>query len=113
MPGFPAGETVTIVRPGPVTGRDAYGNDVRGADEEIQSKGWAVAPAGSTEDTQARDQSTSVLTAWPPGGTDVRYTDRILRRGVLYEIRGEPGEWQSPFTGTTSPMQVSLVRVTG
>jgi hypothetical protein len=111
--GFPAGETITIVRPGPVTGTDAYGNDVHGDDVETDVPGCAVAPRTSTENVDARDQVIEGLVVYPPAGTDVRATDRVRRGGVLYEIDGDPGEWRSPFTGLNSPMQLSLRRVTG
>lgn len=112
MPGFPAGETVTIIRPGPPT-RDAYGNDVAGPAAELDVPGCAVAPRTSSEDVQARDQVIEGLTVWMPAGTDVRPTDRVRRAGVLYEIDGDAGRWSSPFTGFTGPVQVSLSRVTG
>lgn len=112
MPGFPAGETVTIIRPGPPT-RDEYGNDVVGAATEIDVPGCAVAPRTSSEDVQARDQVIEGLTVWMPAGTDVRPTDRVRRGGLLYEIDGEAGAWSSPFTGFRGPVQVSLTRTAG
>lgn len=112
MAGFPHGETVTIVRPGTPT-QDQYGNDVPGAATEISVPGCAVAPRASSEDVQARDQVVEGLTVWMPAGTDVRPTDRVRRGGLLFEIDGEAGEWNSPFTGFAGPVQVALSRVTG
>jgi hypothetical protein len=111
--GFPAGETITVVRPGPVVDTDGYGNDVRGADVETDVAGCAVAPRTSTENVDARDQIIEGLTVWPPAGTDIQATDKIRRGGVLYEIDGDPGAWRSPFTGLAAPMRLSLTRVTG
>lgn len=113
MSGFPAGETITVVRPGSVVGTDGYGNDVRGADVETDVAGCVVAPRASTENVEARDQIVEGLTVWLPAGTDVRATDKIRRGGVLYEIDGAPGAWRSPFTSLAAPTQVSLTRVTG
>lgn len=110
--GFPAGETVTIVRPGAAT-RDSYGNDVPGAATEIDVPGCAVAPRTSSEDVTARDQVIEGLTIWMPAGTDVRPTDRVRRRGVLYDVEGDVGEWSSPFTGFAGPAQIQVTRVTG
>lgn len=112
MAGFPAGETVTIVRPGPAT-QDDYGNDVAGTPTEIDVAGVAVAPRTSTEDVQARDQVIEGLNVWLPAGTQVLATDRMRVRGVLYEVEGEAGHYRSPFTGFTGPVQLSLTRVAG
>lgn len=112
MPGFPQGETVTLIRPGPPT-QDAYGNDVAGAATEIDVTGCAVAPASSSENVAARDQVSQGLTVWLPAGTDVRPTDRMRVRGLLYAVDGSMSEWHSPFTGFDGPVQVSVTRVTG
>jgi hypothetical protein len=110
--GFPAGETVTIVRTGTPT-QDQYGNDVAGSPTEIDVPGCAVAPRTSNEDVTGRDQVIEGLTVWMPAGTDVRPTDRVRRAGVLYDIDGDAGAWTSPFTGFAAPVQISLARVTG
>lgn len=112
MPGFPHGETVTIVRPGPPT-EDEYGNSVPGSPTEIDVPGAAVAPRTSTEDVQGRDQVIEGLNVWLPAGTQLRATDRMRVRGILYDIDGEAGTWSSPFTGFAGPVQASLTRVAG
>lgn len=111
--GFLAGETITIVRPGAVTGQDQYGNDIRAAATEIDVAGCAVAPGGSSEDVQARDQVAQHLTVWAPSGTVVLVTDRVRRGGVLYDVDSAPETWRSAFTGFTGPVQLSLRKVTG
>lgn len=112
MNGFPHGETVTIIRPGPPT-EDEYGNSVPGTPVETSVPGCAVAPRSSSEDLQARDQVIIGLTVWMPSGTDVRATDKMRVRSVLYEVDGEPGSYASPFTGTGGPVQVALTRIEG
>lgn len=109
---FPAGETVVLVRPGAPT-EDDYGNDVPGTATETNIAGAVVAPRTSGEDVQGRDQVVVGLNVWLPAGTHVQPTDRLMVRGVLYEVDGEPGAWRSPFTGISSPVQVSLTRVAG
>ncbi len=114
---FPAGETVTRLRPGTPT-RDAYGNDVPGPDVETDIEHVAVAPrdgnaTAGNEQVQARDQVISGFMVWLPAGTEVRPTDRFRVRSVVCEVDGEDGQWRSPFTGLSSPVQVSLSRVTG
>ena len=112
MNGFPHGETVTIIRAGTPT-EDPYGNEVPGPTTETDVSGCAVAPRSSSEDLQARDQVIVGLNVWMPSGTDVRATDQMRVRGILYEIDGEPGSFATPFTGTVGPVQVSLTRVSG
>jgi hypothetical protein len=114
---LPYGEAVTIVRPGPPT-EDIYGNDVPGAPTEIPVPGCGVAPrdgtgAAANEITDARDTVIVGLTLYAPYGTDIRATDRVRVGGVLYEVDGQPGSFQSPFTGSTGPVVVALERVTG
>jgi len=110
--GFPHGETVTIIRPGPTT-EDPYGNDVPGPPVETDIAGCAIAPRSSSEDLQARDQVIVGLNVWMPSGSVVYATDQMRVRGVLYEIDGEPGAFSTPFTGTGGPVQVALTRVSG
>lgn len=110
---FPAGETVTIIRPGAATTVDAYGNDIPGTSTETDVAGCAVAPAGGSEDVQARDQVRQGLTVWLPYGTDVQPTDLLRIRGDEYSVDGTASTWRSPFTGFTGPVQVSATRVTG
>ncbi len=110
---FPAGETVTLIRRGPVSGRDGFGNDVYGPDVEIDVSGCAVAPTAGSEDVQARDQVAGHLTVWLPAGTEVRATDRARVRGEVYEVTGPSQSWRSPFTGRPSPVQAGLTRVSG
>jgi hypothetical protein len=110
--GFSHGETVTIIRPGSPT-EDQYGNEVPGPSTEVDVRGCAVAPRSSSEDLQARDQVIVGLNVWMPTGADVRATDQMRVRGVLYEIDGEPGAFVTPFTGTGGPVQVSLTRISG
>lgn len=114
---FPAGETVTLLRPGTPT-EDGYGNDVPGSNTETDIAGCVVAPrdgnaTSGNEVVQARDQVISGFVVWLPAGTDVRATDRMRVRGVVCEVDGESGHWRSPFTAISSPVQVSLSRVTG
>lgn len=114
---LPAGDTVTILRPGAPT-RDVYQNDVPGTPTEIIVHGCAVAPrdgtgAGANEIVDARDTVISGLTLYAPYGTDIRATDRVRVGADLYEVEGHPGTFRSPFTGSTGPVVVALELVTG
>jgi hypothetical protein len=114
---LPHGKTITIVRPG-APARDDYGNDVPGAPTNIQVPGCAVEPhntatAGPIEVVDARDTVTSGLKLYAPTGTDLRATDQVIVDGVLYNVYGRSGDYQSPFTGSTGPVEASLEYVTG
>lgn len=114
---LPAGDTVTILRPG-APSRDVYGNDVPGPPTEIPVPGCGIAPrdgtgAGSNEIVDARDTVITGLTLYAPYGTDIRATDRIRVGGDLYEVEGLPGSFRSPFTGSTGPVVAALELVTG
>jgi hypothetical protein len=97
---------VTVVRPG---GRNAYGDDV-GAVTQFDIEGCLFAPGPSREpgfaDLQVQTDGTVYAPAGPPA-TDVRPTDRMLVRGLLYSVVGEPQNWGS------SGVVVALHRQTG
>lgn len=111
MPSFPYGQTVTLIRR-TVSGRDERGNDVY-SESPSQVPQAVIAPAGSTEFIQFTDQVTTDITVFLPYGTEVSATDAVEIGGQRYEIQGEPSEWRSPFSGSTSPIQLRLSRITG
>lgn len=118
MRALPHGETVTIVRPGPPTGRDEYGIEIPGPPEEIPVPGCGIAPrdgnaTAGNEKTQARDMVIVGLTLYAPAGTDLRPTDKVRVADVLYEVDGQAGAFTSPFTGSHGPVVAALERITG
>ena len=115
---LPHGDTVTILRSGPATSQDIYGNDVPGAVTEIPVLGCAVAPrdgtgAATNEIVDARDTVISGLTLYAPYGTDIRATDRVRVGGDIYEVEGHVGTFRAPFSGSTGPVVGALELVTG
>lgn len=112
------GETVTILRPGSST-RDSHGNDVPGADVETDVEHCAVWPTGSAgqglgrEQVQGRDQVEDRMSVLFPFGTEVRATDRLRIRGLLYQVTGVAQSWSSPFTSTRAGVELQADRVTG
>lgn len=119
MPPYPYGETVTLLRRGPSSGRDEYGKPIPGPVAEISVDGCVVTPRvqspvpGGSEQ-QARDLVVDGLTLYLPYGTTVLTTDQVMARSVLYEVTGDPGEWgRNAFTGMPGPVQVQVDRVTG
>lgn len=123
---YPYGETVRVLRTGPPpTGpdgrvlRDPRGQPLPGPDESFDLDGCVVTPRESApqvggEFQQGRDTVIVGWTVYAPHGSDVRTTDRVVVRGVVCEVTGEPGHWgRNPFTGTRGPLQFAVDRVTG
>jgi hypothetical protein len=110
-PGLPVGETVTLLRR-VLAGQDSDGND-EWSTVETDVAGCAVWPRGSSELVQGRDTVIVGLAILLPAGTAVAASDRLRVRGDLYEVDGQPGSWQSPFSGLSAGVQVALTRVTG
>ncbi|WP_177240549.1 hypothetical protein [Nonomuraea wenchangensis] len=110
-PPLPAGETVVLLRR-TQSGRDSHGNPVWTV-AELPVEGCAVWPTGSTEETHGQDQTSERLTVLAPYGTEVRSTDQVRARGLVYEVQGLPSSWRSPLTGTRAGVEVRLERVRG
>lgn len=94
--------TVTVVRPG---GRDNFGEDHPATRHTID--GCLLAPRGSGED---RTFSNTVITGaelFTPPGADLAATDRVIARGVTYEVEGDVGDWGP------AGKQAALTRRTG
>ena len=80
--------TVTVIRPG---GRDTFGNPLPVTRHEIP--GCLIAPRGSGE---PGDFSNTVVTGaelFAPPGADLLAVDRVVARGVTYEVEGDVGDW--------------------
>jgi hypothetical protein len=107
------GETVTIRRPDATS--DRYGN--AGPDwssvTDTAVAGVAVAPRLEGEDRTLGRQGVVVgLTLYLPPGSDIAATDRVVVRGDVYEVDGEPGDWRSPHS-TAKGIEVAVRRVAG
>ena len=116
---FTHGETLTVIRAGGIT-RDLYGNDIPSALIEFDIPGCITAPRASRtslrtpmEELQDRDQVYDGLNVWAPPGSDILVTDQMRVNGVIYDVDGVTQSWSSPFTGSTAPMEIRLLLVTG
>lgn len=88
------GEDVVVVRPAP---RDKFGDLVEGGSEtETTSPGWLVAPGGSSENHDQQESVDSDVDLYRLGNfdEDIRSTDQIRLRGLLYEVVGPPAVWR-------------------
>jgi hypothetical protein len=108
---FPYGQTVTVVSR-TVAGQDSYGNDTY-TETKTDITPCVVQSSGSTETTQFTDQVSDSLTVFLPYGTSVQAIYALEWNGIRYEVQGNPSQWQSPFSGHTSPIQVTAIRITG
>jgi hypothetical protein len=109
----PHGQTVTIVRAVP-GGTDVYGDPIPGTVTRIDVPGTAVASRYSTEPTERGRQGVIVgLTIYPPANSGFLFTDQVEVKGALFDVEGDPGEWENPFTGDTPGMEIALKRAVG
>ncbi len=109
---LPLGQTVTLHQR-TVTGQDGRGNDVY-SDSTTQVTGCAVTYGASTENVAGTDTVASDAVVYMPDGSNPTAYDRMtLPDGNTYEIQGKPTQQMSPFTGTTSYIEVRGRLVTG
>lgn len=107
---FPHGEPVTVITR-QRTGVDRQGVDVFTDSETVYS--GAFDPAIGSESDQLQDQVSTTPGVYLPYTAAVTASSRVLVRGLLYEVDGEPAYWRNPFTGLEAGVQVPLRRVTG
>jgi hypothetical protein len=109
---FPYGQTITLLHRVLAVEHDEFGNDTYD-DVPVQVSGCVVQPSGSAEQVQFTEQISTSITVFMPYGTDVQPLDALIINGTKYEIQGIPQQWRSPFSGNTSPLQVTASAVTG
>jgi hypothetical protein len=108
-----SGETVVRIRATP-GGFNAYGDPVASTTTRTDVPNTAVAPRMSTEPTtRGRNGSVIGLTIAPPAGSDIRSTDQVEVRGVVYDVEGDSIEIVSPFTGWAPGAEIALKRAVG
>ena len=113
---FGFGETVTRIRPVPVL--DPYSGEVTGSTwtnaPELPIIGVAVEPRPSSEPVQdARNATVSAFTLYLPPDSDITPADRVIVRGVVYDVDGDTADWVNPFTGANPGMVIQTKRVSG
>lgn len=102
-----AGDTVTVTR---VT-TDSFGDRTDGASHDVS--GCAIWPTSSVETVDGQDSVVWGLTVLMPSDSDVLATDRVVVRGVTYDVNGQPALYRSPITGTEAGIEVHLQAHTG
>ena len=98
---FPGGETITLRRVVVQTGSyDDYGV-LQSTTTDQTVTGVAVYPNSSSEALQGQERTRAGYTVALPTTVTIDSVDRIVWRGLEYEVEGEPERFQSPFTSTT------------
>jgi hypothetical protein len=107
------GESVGVLRPTSAT--DRYGNASLTFPSTATHSvdGCAFDPGSSSEDNDGRTAIVVTPTLYAPPGSDITAADRLLVRGLVFEIIGEPAAWVSPFDGQAKGLAISLRRVAG
>lgn len=113
---FAHGETVTRLRATATT--DPYSGEATGSDwstpDSLDIDGCGFNPGGSSEPLQ--EGRNAVITrpeVYAPADADVLSGDRLVVRGLTYEVQGDPADWRSPFTGWNPGLVIALERVSG
>jgi hypothetical protein len=102
-----------IVRVRP-TGTDVYGDREAGDPDRLTIDSAFVAPRHSNEvHDPGREAVVTGLTLFAPVGSDIVHTDQVEVDGVLYDIDGDPGTWEHPWTSWAAGMTAELTQATG
>lgn len=113
---FAHGETVTRLRGTPVV--DPYSGEATGTSWDTPNtlliEGCAFNPGGSSEPIQdARNAVVTKPEVYAPVDADVLSGDRLVVRGVTYEVDGRPSDWRNAFTGWAAGLVIALKGVEG
>lgn len=114
MPPFPYGETVTRLRATVTTDSTNSTQYDWTSPAHLDIPGCAFDPGSSSEPLETgRTAVITQPTVYAPAGSDVLPADRMVVRGVTYEVDGRPASWVSPFSGWAPGMTVVLRDVEG
>lgn len=64
------------------------------------------------EENEEREFSEDTWRVWAPAGTVIDHHNRVEFQGVVYEVRGLPGEWRD-FTGRVAHLNFMIRRRVG
>lgn len=95
-------ETVTVLRPG---GTTPFGDPLPGSSHSVD--GCLFAPRSSNESSDFANTVITGAQLFGPAGADIKATDQIQVRGVVYDVEGDVGDWGK------AGVQVALERSTG
>lgn len=120
---FPFGETVYLLAYLGDSAEDDHGNPL---DSWVDAPGVAIpdcayAPgfgkSGRGGTSEPVEDNRNVVFTTPqlfcPPGTHITTKDRVVVRGLVFEVLGDPADWRHPMTGWGPGVVVDLERVTG
>jgi hypothetical protein len=96
------------------TGTDPdTGNDTLTYPEDGTVVRGSFQPQSSSENTSGKDQVVTTYRVFLDGDVALKPTDRLLSRGVLVEVQGEPQRWPDPFSDGIHHIEANAEIVTG
>lgn len=107
------GEPVTRVRRVATGGTDRFGHPVT-TDAQVSVGSAAFDPGGTREAVEVgRAPVVTTPKLYFTDRPDLASGDRVIVRGVTFEVDGDPADWRSPWGGPLGGLVVELKRVTG
>lgn len=108
------GEPVTRRR-NEQTGTDRYGEPIFETVDTVLEDGAAFDPGGSREPVEVgRTQTVTTPKLYFRGARpDLHAGDRVLMRGVEFQVEGDPADWRSPYGTDLGGLVVELKRAGG
>lgn len=101
-------ETVVRLRPSGPAGR----HGARAAEGESNIRNCTLIPLVSDEQGGDVATTTTAYTLVMPPGSDLKATDRVRARGLVWDVEGEPGDYRSKRGKRKAAIAV-IRRVTG
>lgn len=93
---------------------DAYGNETESYGAPVTLYGFGFDPGSSSEPRQpGMDRVIVEPTLYGPFDMPFLPRDRVLVRGLLYEVEGEVRQWRNFYSNREAGGVVSLRRVDG
>lgn len=93
---------------------DSYGNDTEGFADPVALAGFGFDP-GSTSEPRLPGQDRVIVepTLYGPFNMPFKPQDRVVVRGVVYEVEGVVRQWRNMFSNREAGAVVSIRRVDG
>ena len=93
---------------------DVYGNDAEGFAAPVELFGFGFDPGSSSEPrTAGQDRVIVEPTLYGPFDMPFQPHDRVIVRGVTYEVEGSVRQWRNYYSNREAGAVVSLRRVDG
>ena len=93
---------------------DVYGNPAEGWAAPVDLGIYAFNPGSTSEPfLPGHDRVVTQPAIYVPEGTVISSRDRVMVRGVLYEVDGVALDYRNPYDASMNGIQVNLRAVTG